>query len=80
LALGASNPQGPSLSSKSPDSPLLVKVGETGVAKSNLRPSGKAEFGNALILDVVTQGEFVSPYSRIRVVAIEGPRIVVESC
>ena len=57
-----------------------MKVGETGVAKSNLRPSGKAEFGNALVLDVITQGEFVAPYSRVRIVAIEGPRIVVESC
>ncbi|HWB60776.1 MAG TPA: ATP-dependent Clp protease proteolytic subunit [Chthoniobacteraceae bacterium] len=80
LALATANPQGPSLSLNSPDSPLLVKVGETGVAKSNLRPSGKAEFGNALVLDVITQGEFVAPYSKIRIVAIEGPRIVVESC
>jgi membrane-bound serine protease (ClpP class) len=79
LALGRANPQGPSLSAKSVDSPLLVKVGETGVAKSNLRPSGKAEFGTAMF-DVVTQGEFVAPYSRVRIVAIEGPRIVVESC
>ena len=80
LALATANPQGPSLSASSPDSPLLVKVGETGVAKSNLRPSGKAEFANALVLDVITQGEFVAPYSRVRIVAIEGPRIVVEPC
>ena len=80
LALATANPPGPSLSAKSPDSPLLVKVGETGVAKSNLRPSGKAEFANALVLDVITQGEFLPPYSRVRIVAIEGPRIVVESC
>ncbi len=80
LALAAANPQGPSLCATSPDSPLLVKVGETGVAKSNLRPSGKAEFANSLVLDVITQGEFVAPYSRVRVVAIEGPRIVVEPC
>lgn len=79
LALATANPQGPSLSATSPDSPLLVKVGETGVAKSNLRPSGKAEFGTTMF-DVVTQGEFVAPYSRVRIVAIEGPRIVVESC
>lgn len=80
LALGTANPQGPSLSATSPDSPLLVKVGETGVAKSNLRPSGKAEFANSLVLDVITQGEFVAPYGRVRIVAIEGPRIVVEPC
>jgi len=80
LALKTANPQGTSLSANSPDSPLLVKVGETGVAKSNLRPSGKAEFGDALVVDVITQGEFVAPYSRVRIIAIEGPRIVVESC
>ena len=77
--LGASGPSGPSLSVTSIDSPALVKVGETGMAKSILRPSGKAMFGDRM-LDVVSDGEFVESGSRIRVVAIEGARIVVEGC
>ena len=79
LVLGTSGPSGPSLSATSIDSPALVKTGETGVAKSILRPSGKAMFGDRM-LDVVTDGEFVDSGSRIKVIAIEGARIVVESC
>ena len=79
LVLGTSGPAGPSLSNTSIDSPSLVKTGETGVAKSILRPSGKAMFGDNM-LDVVTDGGFVESGSRIRVVAIEGVRIVVEGC
>ncbi|MGB8354147.1 MAG: NfeD family protein, partial [Chthoniobacteraceae bacterium] len=79
LVLGTSGPSGPSLSAASIDSPALVKTGETGVAKSILRPSGKAMFGDRM-LDVVTDGAFVESGSRIKVIAIEGARIVVESC
>jgi membrane-bound serine protease (ClpP class) len=54
-----------------------VKVGEEGVARTILRPAGKAEFGAALI-DVVTDGEFLDPGVRVRVTLIEGERVVVE--
>lgn len=77
--LGTAGPHGPSLSVTSIDSPARVKVGDVGVAKSILRPSGKAEFGKSL-MDVVTPGEFIDSGTQIRVVTIEGPRIVVESC
>lgn len=79
LVLGTAGAQGPSLAAASIDSPALVKVGDTGEARSILRPSGKASFGGAH-LDVITGGEFVNPGARIRIVAIEGPRIVVEPC
>jgi membrane-bound serine protease (ClpP class) len=79
LVLGTAGAQGPSLAAASIDSPALVKVGDTGEARSILRPSGKAAFGGTH-LDVITEGEFVHPGTRIRVVAIEGPRIVVETC
>ena len=38
---------------------------------------GKAEFGAALV-DVVTDGEFLDPGSRVRVTMVEGDRVVVE--
>jgi len=79
LVLGTAGTHGPSLSSTSIDSPKLVKVGDTGAAKSILRPSGKAAFGE-LLLDVVTRGEFLEAGTPVRVVIIEGPRIVVEGC
>lgn len=79
FVLGTANPHGPSLSEASIDSPALVKVGDTGVARSILRPSGKAAF-DGTVLDVITEGEFVNPGTSIRVVAIEGPRIVVVAC
>lgn len=79
LVLGAAGDHGPSLAAASIDSPTLVKVGGEGVARSMLRPSGKAAFGG-IVLDVITEGDFVNPGARIRVVAIEGPRIVVVAC
>jgi membrane-bound serine protease (ClpP class) len=51
-------------------------VGANGVALSILRPSGNARFGDAIV-DVITRGEFIEPASPVRVLAIEGSRIVV---
>ena len=77
MVLGAANPGGPSFSKTSVDSPVKLHVGETGVAKSILRPSGNAVFGE-LHVDVITRGEFVEPNAKIRILAIEGARIIVE--
>ena len=54
-----------------------LSVGQTGVVRSTLRPSGKARFGNQDV-DVVTQGEFVDSGETVVVVALEGNRVVVE--
>lgn len=54
-----------------------LAVGAQGVARSILRPSGKAEFAGELH-DVITGGQFVDPGTPVRVVAVEGARIVVE--
>ncbi|MEI8234429.1 MAG: NfeD family protein [Verrucomicrobiota bacterium] len=54
-----------------------LSVGAEGVARSILRPSGKAEFGGELY-DVITAGQFVDPGVRVRVAAVEGARIIVE--
>ena len=77
MVLGTTNPAGPSFSTKSVGSPTHLKVGDTGVAQSILRPSGNALFG-PLHVDVITQGEFVEPNSKIRILAIEGARVIVE--
>jgi len=77
MVLGTTNPPGPSFSKNSVGSPTHLKVGEIGMAQSILRPSGHALFGT-LHVDVITQGEFIEPHSKIRIVALEGARVVVE--
>lgn len=52
-------------------------LGAMGVAVTPLRPSGKAQFGGQF-LDVIAEGDYVSPGGRVQVVEIEGTRIVVK--
>jgi membrane-bound serine protease (ClpP class) len=51
-------------------------VGAEGVAETVLRPAGKGRFGDRL-LDVVSEGDFIEKDARIRIVAVEGARVVV---
>jgi membrane-bound serine protease (ClpP class) len=51
-------------------------LGATGVAETVLRPAGKGRFGEQLV-DVVTEGDFIQKGERIRIVAVEGARVVV---
>jgi membrane-bound serine protease (ClpP class) len=76
VSLAREQPRGPSFSPRSVDSPTSLSVGESGVALSILRPSGNARFGDAIV-DVITRGEFIEPASPVRVLAIEGSRVVV---
>jgi len=76
LVLAARNPAGAALPVAKSEFTRLP-VGAEGVTRSILRPSGKAEFGGELH-DVLTMGQFVDPGTRVRVVAVEGARIVVE--
>jgi membrane-bound serine protease (ClpP class) len=55
----------------------LVSVGDWGIADSLLRPAGRVRFGQRS-LDVVSDGNFIEPGRRVRVIQIEGNRIVVE--
>lgn len=55
-----------------------VPIGAVGVAHTTLRPSGKAEF-DGQPCDVVTGGDFIEPGAKVRVVAVDGTRVVVES-
>ena len=54
------------------------RLGQTGVAISNLRPGGKAQFGSE-ILDVITQGEMISKGQPVRIIGSSGTDTVVES-
>ena len=53
-----------------------VLVGRTGLAVTDLRPSGKAEV-DGIEIDVVAEGEFVERSGRIEVVRVDGPSVVV---
>jgi len=55
-----------------------VHVGDRGVAESPLRPAGKAVFDNEFV-DVVTEGAFVEPGRPVRVVKVQGNRVVVRA-
>jgi membrane-bound serine protease (ClpP class) len=50
--------------------------GAPGIAETVLRPAGKGRFGDQLV-DVVTEGDFISKGERIKIVAVEGSRVVV---
>jgi membrane-bound serine protease (ClpP class) len=55
----------------------VAMLGQVGTATSMLRPSGMAKFGDRYI-DVVSEGDFISPGTPIQVVEVEGTRIVVK--
>ena len=61
-----------------PESSRGIFSGATGRAKTTLRPSGKAEFAGQ-VFDVVSEGEFIEAGAAVRVVTVEGARVVVES-
>ncbi len=54
-----------------------VKVGDTGVTISLLRPSGKADF-NGNRIDVISQSEFVSKGAIVEVIELSKSKVVVE--
>ena len=56
--------------------PLDSYVGKSGVASTNLRPSGKVEIESDVI-DAVAEGEFISKGIGVRVTEISGNRAVV---
>lgn len=78
FVLSTSQAAGPSVSTRLPSLyENTVSVGDSGIARSMLRPAGRAAFGAALV-DVVTDGGFVAPGTPVRVLRIEGTTIVVE--
>ena len=53
------------------------RVGHQGVAISNLRPGGKAQFGEDIV-DVVTQGDMIAKGQKVRIIGSSGAESVVE--
>lgn len=61
-----------------PDAPPLTHLlGQSGKAITPLRPGGAAMIGQDRI-DVVTEGKFVDANTAIKVIHVEGSRVVVE--
>lgn len=54
----------------------LPQLGDVGVADSVLRPAGKVRFDDHLV-DVVTEGDFLDPGTRVEVVRREGHHVIV---
>jgi membrane-bound ClpP family serine protease len=57
---------------------LASLLGAIGVAATTLRPAGKAQFGDAFI-DVVGDGNYILPGTRVQVIEVEGNRVVVKA-
>jgi membrane-bound serine protease (ClpP class) len=53
-------------------------LGTSGVAETNLRPSGKGRFGDKLV-DVVTEGDLIERGKPITIVEVQGSRVVVKA-
>jgi membrane-bound serine protease (ClpP class) len=56
---------------------MAALLGAIGVAATPLRPAGKVQFGEDFV-DVVAEGNYVLPGTRVQVVEIEGHRVVVK--
>lgn len=56
-----------------------IKPGDIGTAFTVLRPAGTAVFGDVKY-DVITQGEFITRDTPVRVISVEGNKITVEKC
>jgi len=71
-------PENPTPSEVMPEDPYrgLARVGDVGVCESKLHPAGKARFGSILV-DVVSEGEFLDDGVEVEVVERYGNRVVV---
>ncbi|MEA3367338.1 MAG: NfeD family protein [Planctomycetota bacterium] len=53
--------------------------GRAGIAKTMLRPAGKMTLDDGRTIDCVTEGEYVQPGTRVRILANHGARVVIRS-
>ena len=51
--------------------------GRTGIAKTDLRPSGKGDF-DGTVLDVLSNGEFIKKGTRIQITKILNNQVLVK--
>lgn len=73
-------PANPTPSQVAVDDPYygMARVGDIGQAEGALRPAGKARFGSVLV-DVVTEGEYLEVNCMIQVIERRGNRVVVRA-
>jgi len=57
--------------------PAHELLGQEGLALTTLRPAGTAQFGERRV-DVVTEGKFVEAGTKVKVIKVSGPIILVE--
>lgn len=57
---------------------MQVFLGKEGVATTVLRPTGMAEF-DGVRLNVVSEGEYIQAGTKVRIVRVEGSRILVHT-
>ena len=71
-------PANPTPSEVAIDDPYrgMARVGDPGQAETVLRPGGKARFGSMLV-DVVTQGDYIDQGTPIEVIERHGNQVVV---
>jgi len=69
-------PSGQGPMAEAAPSPRVPAVGECGRATSVLRPAGSAEFDGVLV-DVVSDGEFIEVGTGVEVTRVEGERVTV---
>ncbi|MCZ2341818.1 MAG: NfeD family protein, partial [Bacteroidales bacterium] len=66
------------IESLSPGAALAISLlGAVGTAVTVLRPAGTALFGNRYV-DVVSDGSYIPPGTRVQVIEVEGTRIMVK--
>jgi membrane-bound serine protease (ClpP class) len=53
-------------------------IGEAGVALTELRPSGAMRLSSGARVDVVTEGELIERGRRVKIIDVEGFRVVVQ--
>ena len=53
-------------------------LGKEGISITILRPSGKADF-SGMVVDVVTEGEFIPEKTKLQVIKVEGSRVIVRA-
>lgn len=53
-----------------------LKVGDTGFAITKLRPAGQGRFDDAVV-DVIAEGDFIEKDKKIKIIQIQGNRVVV---
>lgn len=71
------NKQGSKEGYVAPAPELGLFAGKEGIALTPLRPAGSADIEGSR-LDVVTEGEFISAGKRVKVIKVEGTRVVVK--